>query len=106
VLQHAHLELDARLGKDVVVVHGVQQQLGAPEAVRLDGLALRARQVGEPHRAHLAARLDLLGEEDDKEGRHQVVDALHVAARRVPDGPDEQHALEHLCSLVFEHFPV
>lgn len=39
---------------------------------------------------------DVLEDEDDEEWRDQVVDALHVAAGRMPDGPDEQNPLKYL----------
>ena len=39
---------------------------------------------------------DVVGEEDDKERGHEVVDSLNVAAGRVPHGPDEQNPLETL----------
>lgn len=42
------------------------------------------------------ALTDVFEDVNDKERRHQVVDALHVAAGRVPDGPDKQDPLENL----------
>lgn len=35
----------------------------------------------------------MCGEEDDIKGRHEVVDALHVTACGVPDGPYVQYSL-------------
>lgn len=43
-----------------------------------------------------AALTDVLKDVDDKERRDQVVDALHVAAGRVADGPDKQDPLKYL----------
>lgn len=37
-----------------------------------------------------------LGEEDDEEGRDEVVDALHVATCWMSDGPDKQNPLKDL----------
>lgn len=42
------------------------------------------------------ALTDVFEDVDDEERRHQVVDALHVAAGRVSDGPDKQDPLENL----------
>jgi len=42
------------------------------------------------------ALTDVLEDVDDEERRDQVVDALHVAAGRVADGPDEKDPLEDL----------
>lgn len=39
---------------------------------------------------------DVLEDVNDKKRRDQVVDALHVAASWVADGPDEQDPLENL----------
>ena len=39
---------------------------------------------------------NVVGEEDDEERGHEVVDSLNVAAGRVPHGPDEQNPLETL----------
>lgn len=43
-----------------------------------------------------AALTDVLKDVDDKEWRDQVVDALHIAAGRVADGPDKQDPLKYL----------
>lgn len=39
---------------------------------------------------------DVLKDVDHEEGRYQVVDALHVAASRVADGPDEKDPFKYL----------
>lgn len=39
---------------------------------------------------------DVLKDVDDEERRDQVVDALHVAAGWMADGPDEQDPLKNL----------
>lgn len=39
---------------------------------------------------------DILKDENDEERRDQVIDALHVAAGRMPDGPDKQDPLKNL----------
>ncbi len=39
---------------------------------------------------------NVLEDVDDEERRDQVVDALHVAAGRVSDGPDKQNPLKNL----------
>lgn len=39
---------------------------------------------------------DKLGQEDDKEGGDQVIDALNVAAGWVADGPNKEDTLKHL----------
>lgn len=39
---------------------------------------------------------DVLKDVDDEERRDQVVDALHVAAGRVADGPNEEDAFKNL----------
>lgn len=39
---------------------------------------------------------NVLEDVDDEEGRDQVVDALHVAAGGMADGPDEEDPLEYL----------
>ena len=45
---------------------------------------------------YLQIPTDVVGEEDDEERGHEVVDSLNVAAGRVPHGPDEQNPLETL----------
>lgn len=42
------------------------------------------------------ALTDVLKDVDDEERRDQVVDALHVAAGRVADGPNKQDPLKNL----------
>lgn len=39
---------------------------------------------------------DVFEDVDDEKRRDQVVDALHVAAGRVADGPDEKDPLKNL----------
>lgn len=39
---------------------------------------------------------DVLEDVDDEERRDQVVDALHVAAGRVADGPNKQDPFKYL----------
>lgn len=39
---------------------------------------------------------NVLKDVDHEEGRYQVVDALHVAASRVADGPDEKDPFKYL----------
>lgn len=39
---------------------------------------------------------NVLEDVDDKEGRDQVVDALHVAAGGMADGPDEEDPFKDL----------
>lgn len=39
---------------------------------------------------------NVLEDVDDEKRRHQVVDALHIAAGRVADGPDEKDPLKNL----------
>lgn len=50
----------------------------------------------EGKRRRGTALTDVLEDVDDEERRDQVVDALHVAAGWVADGPDEQDPLKDL----------
>lgn len=52
------------------------------------------RRKGERERERLLT--DVLEDINDEKRRDQVVDALHVAAGWVADGPDEQDPLENL----------
>lgn len=50
----------------------------------------------ERDREREMALTDVLEHVDHEEWRDQVIDALHVAAGRVADGPNEQDALKNL----------
>jgi hypothetical protein len=111
----SHRALDPRLRGDVVFLYAVEQTREAPERVGLDGRAhalgqqrhvrlLRIRlcgaapSAGDGARRAADARTEIRRQEDLEERRREVVDALHVAARRVADRPDVEDALETLRS--------
>lgn len=82
-----------------VTLHGGEQHFQSRSGTR-DGrfshttLGSRKSRGQRPRREE--ALTDVLEDVDDEERRDQVVDALHVAAGWVSDGPDEQDPLENL----------
>ena len=48
-----------------------------------------------PHK-HTVLLTNVIAEEDNKEGGHQIIDALHVAAGRSSDGPDVKDPLKSI----------
>mmetsp|Transcript_2836 Transcript_2836/g.5625 ORF Transcript_2836/g.5625 Transcript_2836/m.5625 type:complete len:268 (+) Transcript_2836:525-1328(+) len=85
--------LNPWLGGRVVVLYAIEQLGQAEEAVRLHLLeSLLVRQV--LLRQFRRVYADPRGQEHDEERHHEVVDALNVAARGVPDAPDVQDALQ------------
>ena len=92
--QRTNLTYYTRLSKDVVVLYAIEQFGETPEGVRLDGVQDGLRQLAGIHAAFDVVIRDVASEEDLPEGRDEVVDTLHVAARWVADGPDVEDALE------------
>ena len=57
------------------------------------------RETQQRRGSRAAERTDVSGQEHLEERRHQVVDALHVAACGVPNRPDVQYSLQALDAI-------
>ena len=98
-------ELNAGLRKGVVVLNAGQDGGQAPVRVGLDPVPLRLVEKGLDVEVGRVEDVEALSgfaigaavlKEDEKEGCDQIVDALDVAGRWMPDRPDVKDSLEDL----------
>lgn len=95
LFQLIHLGLNAELRKNVIVLNAVEELGQAPKGVRFDDVSLLLREIFNATRFNFKGGRQQFLQEHDKEGREEVIDALHVARGGVSNGPNEEDALEH-----------
>lgn len=90
----SHLPLDARLGNNVVVLDAVQQLSQAPKRISLNSVQDGLRKLSGVHSRLNVWVGNVQAQEHLPERRHQIINALHIPAGRVPHSPDIQYTLQ------------